>query len=135
VTPSLLCLALFACSSIWAQQGQQSEPEQIKPNAAGTRDYPTAVVRKGPRFAEIPAAELVRIGNDQRTYLVGLQREGKLLGAGPFTDDSDIRGIYVFNVRTRDEAAVLCSDSPAVKAGRIACEMHMWRVPTSMGGK
>lgn len=46
--------------------------------------------------------------------------------AGPFMDDGDIRGIYIFNVKTIEEAQALTETDPAIKAGRLIMELHPW---------
>mgnify|MGYP001067930589 CR=1 FL=1 len=51
---------------------------------------------------------------------------GKLLVAGPFSDDGALRGMYVFNVATKEEAEALVKSDPAVQAGRLRFELHPW---------
>jgi uncharacterized protein YciI len=52
--------------------------------------------------------------------------EGKLLVAGPFLDDGDLRGIFIFDVPTMEEAKNLCETDPAIKSGRLSYEIHPW---------
>jgi uncharacterized protein YciI len=51
---------------------------------------------------------------------------GQLVLAGPFMDAGEVRGIYIFNVTTVEEARALTETDPAVKAGRLAMELHPW---------
>ena len=52
---------------------------------------------------------------------------GKLLPAGPFEDNTDLRGLYVFKPGTSlDETKTLVEADPAVKAGRFRYEIHPW---------
>lgn len=91
----------------------------------GMKQYVMAFLKKGPNQSQ-DSAEAVRI---QRAHLDNIKRmaeEGKLIMAGPFMDDSEIRGIYVFNVKTLEEARELTSSDPAVKAGRLEMELHPW---------
>lgn len=55
-----------------------------------------------------------------------LAESGKLVLAGPFFDDNDIRGIYVFDVDTLENAKALTETDPAVKAGVFEFEMRLW---------
>ncbi len=55
-----------------------------------------------------------------------LAEEGSLIVAGPFLDDQDIRGIFIFDVRTVEEARRLAETDPAVKAGTLILELHPW---------
>ena len=55
-----------------------------------------------------------------------LADEGKLVLAGPFMDDQDWRGIYIFDVKTVEEAQKLVETDPAIKAGVFEVELHPW---------
>lgn len=65
----------------------------------------------------------------QKAHLKNIQRladEGKLIIAGPFLDNQEIRGIFIFNVETLDEAKTLTETDPAIKAGTLVMELHPW---------
>ena len=65
----------------------------------------------------------------QRAHLDNIFRladEGKLALAGPFLDRGELRGVYVFNVSTIEEAQALTETDPAIKAGRLVMELHPW---------
>jgi uncharacterized protein len=57
---------------------------------------------------------------------------GKLIVAGPMGDDGDLRGIFIFDCKDEAEVRELCGNDPAVKAGRLALEIHPWW--TAKGG-
>ena len=53
-------------------------------------------------------------------------KQGKIIVAGPFGDDSNWRGIFIFNAPTKEEVEELLKTDPAVAAGRLAYEIHPW---------
>jgi len=69
------------------------------------------------------AAELQKAHLDN---IVRLADEGKLVLAGPFMDDTKIRGIYIFNVSSIEEARKLTETDPAIQAGRLVMELRPW---------
>lgn len=65
----------------------------------------------------------------QKAHLKNIQRlatEGKLVVAGPFLDKQPIRGIYIFNVATVEEARQLTETDPSIQAGTLEMELHPW---------
>ena len=91
----------------------------------GMKHYVLAFLKKGPNRSQdsVTAAQL------QAAHLANITRmadAGKLVLAGPFFDDGDIRGIYVFNVDNIEAAKKLTETDPAIKAGRLIMELHPW---------
>lgn len=54
---------------------------------------------------------------------------GKLVAAGPFWEDTNLREIFVFKTATLDEANALTNTDPAVQAGRLRIQLWQWRLP------
>jgi uncharacterized protein len=68
----------------------------------------------------------------QKAHMANIQRLAamkKLVVAGPFGDDGNLRGIFVFRVASLDEANQLSATDPAVQAGRLTIDLHPWMVP------
>lgn len=91
----------------------------------GMRHYIFAFLKAGPNRDQ----DSVTAANLQRAHLDNIRRladEGKLVLAGPFMDDGEIRGIYIFNVTSLEEARKLIETDPAILAGRLEMELHPW---------
>ena len=98
---------------------------QVGADEYGMRKYVMAFLKAGPNqdMDSTQAAQLQRAHLDN---IFRLADEGKLAVAGPFLDGGDLKGIYIFNVETIEEAKALTETDPAVKAGRFALELHPW---------
>lgn len=71
-------------------------------------------------------AEAQAIQKGHLAYMDELHKQGKLVAAGPFADNSDYRGIVIYRVATVEEARKLAAEDPAVKAGRLRIEARPW---------
>lgn len=91
----------------------------------GMKPFVMAFLKAGPNRSQdsTEAAALQRAHLDNITRLA---EEGKLILAGPFLDEGDVRGIYVFDVATVEEARALTETDPAIQAGRLVMELHPW---------
>jgi uncharacterized protein YciI len=74
-----------------------------------------------------PATEELQKGHMANIHRLAEMK--KLVAAGPFGDDGQLRGIFVFRVASLDEAKALAATDPAIQAGRFAVDIHQWMVP------
>ncbi|MBR9859489.1 hypothetical protein GYB22_01800 [bacterium] len=99
--------------------------EKLGADPYGMKSYVIAFLKKGPNrnqdSAEAMELQMAHLNNIQR-----MADEGKLILAGPMMDNGDVRGIYVFNVSSIEEARALTESDPAIKAGRLVMELHPW---------
>lgn len=72
------------------------------------------------------AEEAEKIQADHLAHINWMAEQGYVDMAGPFGDNGDVRGIFIFNVPTMEKAKELTAMDPAVKAGRLIMEIHPW---------
>ena len=91
----------------------------------GMKRYVMAFLLSGPN----KITDSIKREELQHAHLKNIMRladEGKLIIAGPFLDDQNIRGIFIFNVETVEEAKKLTESDPAIKAGTLKMDLHPW---------
>ena len=98
---------------------------ELKADKYGMGQYVMAFLKAGPNTDQ-DSTEAVEL---QRAHLANIRRlaeEGKLVLAGPFMDGGSLRGIYVFDVQSIEEAEQLTESDPAIQAGRLEMELRPW---------
>jgi uncharacterized protein YciI len=98
---------------------------QLGSDQYGMKSYVMAFLKAGPNRSQ----DSVTVAQLQKGHLENINRmaeSGKLVLAGPFMDKGEIRGIYIFNVSSIEEAQALTATDPAIQAGRLAMELHPW---------
>lgn len=132
----LVALALVAgCAPTGSYQEVPDDPlatgfdstlaAELRADEYGMSRYVLALLKAGPNRGQ-DSLEAMAL---QRAHLANITRmaeEGDLLLAGPFLDEGELRGIYLFDVETVEEARRLTETDPAVKAGRLEMELHPW---------
>ncbi|HYS53143.1 MAG TPA: DUF4440 domain-containing protein [Thermoanaerobaculia bacterium] len=88
--------------------------------------YYVAFLYRGAKWTAQETAETRKIQEDHMANIQRMHDAGKLVVAGPFADDGDLRGLFLFQGLTREEAERLAANDPAVVAGRLRIELHPW---------
>ena len=89
------------------------------------KTYQMVFLYKGPNRNQ-DSVEAMRIQEEHLKNIQRLADEGKLIVAGPFLDNQDLRGIFIFDVESEKEVMELVETDPAIKAGRLRYEVHPW---------
>jgi uncharacterized protein YciI len=92
--------------------------------------FALVLLRRGPRAHEFSESELEALQAQHLAHLDEMTARGKLMAAGPFSDqpDDSLRGLCVYATGV-DEARELAARDPSVRAGRIAAEVMTWWTP------
>lgn len=98
---------------------------QLGADQYGMRKYVMASLKRGPNrdWTKEEADSLQRAHLDN---IIRMADEGKLVLAGPFFDDGEVRGIYIFAVNSLEEAEQLTNTDPAIQAGSLVMELREW---------
>lgn len=126
----LILLSIILLTGIFSAHAQTAKPaydsllaKKLGADDYGMKHYVMALLKKGPNRSQ----DSTTAANIQAGHMKNIGRmadEGKLVVAGPFEDDWDVRGIYIFNVATVEEAQKLTATDPAIVAGRLVMELH-----------
>lgn len=91
----------------------------------GMRQYVLVILKTGPK--KMPT------GKERDAMFAGhfanmkrLAAEGKLALAGPLDGKDGWRGLFVFSVKTIDEAKKLTETDPVIKEGEMVAEYHTY---------
>ena len=127
----LIAIMAFAFTC-FAQDTSNTKPvfdaalaKKLGADKYGMKKYVMAFLKAGPTQIK----DLVASARLQKAHLQNIMKlaaEGKLIVAGPFLDDQPIRGIFIFNVESVEEAKKLTETDPAIKAGELVMELHPW---------
>ena len=120
----LLCTILFAKAQNTVTYNE-ALAQKTGADDYGMKQYVLAFLKKGPGNIT-DTATIKSLLTGHMTNIGKLAGEGKLVVAGPMMDDTGLKGIFVFNVKTVAEAEVLGQTDPAVKAGLFLIEYHPW---------
>jgi len=94
--------------------------------------YYLVLLYRGPSWTpeETPATR--QLQEDHMANIRRLAKEGKLILAGPFEEDTDLRGLFLLKAASLQEAQELCQSDPAIKASRLRAEIHSWWGPAGI---
>jgi len=121
-----LLIALVLTATVHGQATYDAAlAAKLKADDNGMKTYVMALLKAGPNRNR-PREEAQRLQAAHRANINRLAAAGKLVLAGPFADDGELRGIYVFDVATVAEAEALTKTDPAIQAGQLVMELHPW---------
>ncbi len=91
----------------------------------GMKMYVLAFLKSGPNQG-LDSIKQIELQTAHMENISRMAEEGKLVLAGPFFGNDDLRGIYIFDVQSLQEAEELTNSDPAIQAGALEMELKEW---------
>ncbi len=113
----VLLTCLWLSQEVLAQENEEPKYEM--------KTYQMVFLYKGSNRNQ-DSLEVEKIQAEHLANIKRLADEEKLIVAGPFLDDKDLRGIFIFDVETEEEVRDLVETDLAIKTGRLRYEIHPW---------
>ena len=132
---SALCLVFVFCQTTFAQAEETEVKEEQKFDEVlakkygaddyGMKTYVMAFLKRGSN-RDLPKEEADKLQAAHMENIGKMAEAGKLILAGPFYGDGDLRGIYIFDIQTIEEAEELTNSDPAIQAKSLEMELIKW---------
>lgn len=131
----LIFALIFSASSLGFAQENYDETlaKKLGADEYGMKKYVIAFLYRGDRVGEYSEAERSEIQKGHMANITKLAEEGKMVLAGPFFGNEDLRGLFFFSVNSIEEAKALTESDPAVKAGVLKMELKEWYGSAALG--
>lgn len=91
----------------------------------GMKTYVMAFLKKGAN-RDLDSTYAVELQMAHLKNITRMAEEGKLVVAGPFLGDGDLRGVYIFDTPSVETAEEWTATDPAIQAGSLAMELQQW---------
>jgi uncharacterized protein len=121
----LILSACFLAINFSSIAQNKSKPAKTTGSTNTIRKYWFVMLLKGENRSQ-DSVTAATIQDGHMANIRKLYAEGKLKVAGPFGDDGNWRGIFIFDCETKEEVENFLKTDPAIAAGRLAYELHPW---------
>lgn len=100
---------------------------------AGMDTYLFGILRRGDVKPPASPDEARSLQAAHRQNMTRMADAGLLVGAGPITDDGEIRGIFIFRADSRQKIDGMLREDPLIQSGRLVLDLLPWWGPEKIG--
>jgi uncharacterized protein len=118
-------IGLFLMITPFCYSQHKSVPKQKTKTERQIKQYWFVLLTEGKNRTQ-DSATAAKIQEGHMANISRLYYEGKLKVAGPFGDEGNWKGIFIFDCNTKEEVETLLNTDPAVVAGRLVYDIHPW---------
>lgn len=125
----LSLLVLIAALQLSHAQNDAYDPElaaEVGADKYGMKKYVIAFLHRGDRVSEYTEEQRSEIQGSHMANINRMAGAGKLVMAGPFFGNDELRGLYIFAVESLEEAEELTASDPAIQAGVLKMDLKEW---------
>ncbi len=115
---SMVVMSLFNLLSAMAQ-------DSVKIDLSRMKTYYFVMLTSGKNRSQ-DSATVSKIQHGHMANITRLVKQEKIIVAGPFLDDTNWRGIFIFDAKSKEEVDELLKTDPAISSGRLNYEIHPW---------
>lgn len=125
----ILSFTLFLGSMLTLQAQEsfnQELADKVGADPYGMKKYVIAFLYRGDRIEEYSTEERSKFQEGHMANINRLVEEGKMVLAGPFFGNEELRGLFFFDVQSLEEAHQLTESDPAIQAGVLKMDLKEW---------
>lgn len=125
----LLLFSLFIISTQISVAQSEYDPklaEELGADSFGMKKYVIAFLYRGDKVADYTESERAKLQESHLANINRMAEEGKLVMAGPFFGNEELRGLYFFAVESIEEAKALTETDPSIQAGVLKMDLKEW---------
>ena len=134
---AVIAIVVAGCASHAPCPATPTSP--AAPEPAGKlemKQYFLVLLRRGPAWSPEKTPETKKMFEGHMANIEAMAASGKLLIAGPMdadpADKTAVAGIFLFDVKTKEEVVELMKNDPAIAAGRLQPEILSWYGPANI---
>ncbi|WP_332913127.1 YciI family protein [Algoriphagus boritolerans] len=121
-----LLLVSLGLSAFAQDQYDETLAQRLGADDYGMKKYIMAFLIRGDSVSNYTPEQRSEIQAGHMANIGKMAEMGKLIVAGPFMGNDELRGIYIFDVQTLEEAKALTETDPAIKAGVLKMDLKEW---------